>query len=155
MVFRNFEIFHPTKIAGGFVLFRASRQHLAHALPHGWVQASQLLPAGLAVAVVAANHAAIDEMLGAFGIEKSLAREGHPCDNAVEDPTNKMLKVEFACRGRFSTLAELRSKPGVKIVTQATVREGPGLLPTGLDDDRLADDQSSVHVHSNVSAVLE
>jgi transposase InsO family protein len=54
------------------------------------------------------NHR-IDEMLSAFGIERSLSRRGCPYDNAVVESTNHILKTEFVYRHRFSTLGDLRT----------------------------------------------
>lgn len=50
----------------------------------------------------------IDEMLEAFGIERSLSAKGCPYDNAVVESTNHILKTEFIYRNRFGTLRELQ-----------------------------------------------
>lgn len=56
------------------------------------------------------DNAAIDDLLDAFGIERSLSKKGCPYDNAVDESTNKVLKAEFVYRESFSTLRELQSK---------------------------------------------
>lgn len=56
------------------------------------------------------DNAAIDGLLEAFGIERSLSRKGCPYDNAVDESTNKILKAELIYRERFSTLRELQVK---------------------------------------------
>lgn len=56
------------------------------------------------------DNAAIDELLGAFGIKLSLSKKVCPYDNAVDELTNKILKAEFVYRERFSTLCELQVK---------------------------------------------
>lgn len=56
------------------------------------------------------DNAAIDELLDAFGIKRSLSKKGCPYDNAVDESTNKILKAEFGYRERFSTLHELPVK---------------------------------------------
>lgn len=56
------------------------------------------------------DNIAIDDLLGAFGIERSLSRKGCPYDNAVDESTNKILKAEFVYRESFSTLHELQVK---------------------------------------------
>ena len=53
---------------------------------------------------------AIDDLLRAFGIERSLSRKGCPYDNAVDEPANKILKTELVHRESFSTLHELQVK---------------------------------------------
>ena len=56
------------------------------------------------------GNAAIDGLLEAFGVERSLSRKGCPYDNAVDESTNKILKAELIYRERFSTLRELQVK---------------------------------------------
>lgn len=56
------------------------------------------------------DNTAIGGLLGAFGIKRSLSKEGCPYDNAVNGSTNKILKAEFVYRERFSTLRELQVK---------------------------------------------
>ena len=56
------------------------------------------------------DNAAIDGLLEAFGIERSLSRKGCPYDNAVDESTNKILKAELIYREGFSTLRELQVK---------------------------------------------
>ena len=56
------------------------------------------------------DNAAIDDLLDAFGIERSLSKKGCPYDNAVDESTNKVLKAEFVYRESFSTLREPQSK---------------------------------------------
>lgn len=56
------------------------------------------------------DNAKIDEMLEAFGIERSLSRKGRPYDNAVDESTNKILKAEFVYREAFGTTRELQAK---------------------------------------------
>ena len=52
----------------------------------------------------------IDELLDVFEIKRSLSAKGCPYDNSVYESTNKILKAEFVCRERFSTLRELQAK---------------------------------------------
>lgn len=56
------------------------------------------------------DNIAIDEMLEAFGIRRSLSKKGCPYDNAVDESTNKILKAEFIYKESFSTLRELQVK---------------------------------------------
>lgn len=56
------------------------------------------------------DNAKIDEMLEAFGIERSLSKKGRPCDNAVDESTNKILKAELVYREAFGTTRELQAK---------------------------------------------
>lgn len=49
-------------------------------------------------------------MLEAFGIERSLSAKGCPCDNAVDESTNRILKAEPVCRDSFSDLRDLQAK---------------------------------------------
>lgn len=53
---------------------------------------------------------AIDKLLDAFCIMRSLPKKGCPYDSAVDEPTNKILKAEFGYRESFSTLHELPVK---------------------------------------------
>ncbi len=48
----------------------------------------------------------IDEVLTAFGIDRSLSKPGCPYDNAVAETTYKTFKTEF-CDKRFETLEQL------------------------------------------------
>ena len=41
---------------------------------------------------------------------QSLSKKGCPCDNAVDESTNKILKAEFVYREAFATTHELRAK---------------------------------------------
>lgn len=56
------------------------------------------------------DNIAIDDMLEAFGIRRSLSKKGCPYGNAVDESTNKILKAEFVYKERFSTLYELQLK---------------------------------------------
>ena len=56
------------------------------------------------------DNIAIDDMLEAFDIKRSLSKKGCPYDNAVDESTNKILKAEFIYKERFSTLYELQLK---------------------------------------------
>lgn len=56
------------------------------------------------------DNAEIDLMLETFGIERSLSAKGCPCDNAVDESTNKILKAELVCRDSFSDLRDLQAK---------------------------------------------
>lgn len=56
------------------------------------------------------GSAEIGELLEALGIGRPLSRRGRPCDNAVDEPTGKILKAELVWRERFGTLSELREK---------------------------------------------
>ena len=56
------------------------------------------------------DEAEIDPMLEAFGIERSLSAKGRPCDNAVDESTDRTPKAELARRGTFGTTRELRAK---------------------------------------------
>lgn len=57
------------------------------------------------------DNAKIDLMLEAFGIERSLSAKGCPCDNAVDEPANRILKAELVHRETFGTTRGLRAKP--------------------------------------------
>ncbi len=50
--------------------------------------------------------------LDAFGIKRSPSRRGCPYDNAVDESTNKILKVGLLYREAFGTTRELQVKPG-------------------------------------------
>lgn len=56
------------------------------------------------------DNAEIDPMLEAFGIERSLSARGCPCDNAVDESTDGILKAELVHREAFGTTRELRAK---------------------------------------------
>ena len=56
------------------------------------------------------DNAEIDLMLKAFGIERLLSAKGCPCDNAVDESTNGILKAELIHREAFGTTRELRAK---------------------------------------------
>lgn len=52
----------------------------------------------------------VDALLSAFGIERSASRPGNPCDNAVVESANRVLKRELA-RGRaFASVERLRAE---------------------------------------------
>ena len=56
------------------------------------------------------DDAEIDLMLEAFGIERSLSAKGRPCDNAVDESTDRILKSELDHHEAFGTTRELRAK---------------------------------------------
>lgn len=56
------------------------------------------------------DNAEIDLVLEAFGIERSPSAEGCPCDNAVDESTNKILKAELVYRDSFSDLRDLQAE---------------------------------------------
>jgi transposase InsO family protein len=56
------------------------------------------------------DNAAIDGLLDAFGIRRSLSRKSNPWDNAVAEATFKLYKAEFAYRETFNTIEELQVK---------------------------------------------
>lgn len=56
------------------------------------------------------DNTAIGGLLGAFGIRRSLSKEGLPLRQRGERVDNKILKAEFVYRERFSTLRELQVK---------------------------------------------
>ncbi|MGN0261330.1 MAG: IS3 family transposase [Eggerthellaceae bacterium] len=58
------------------------------------------------------DNAAIDELLEAFGIKRSLSARGCPYDNSVDESTNKILKAEFVYRESFPTLRDLQARLG-------------------------------------------
>ena len=52
----------------------------------------------------------VDALPSAFGIERSVSRPGNPCDNAVVESTNRVLKRELV-RGRaFASEERLRAE---------------------------------------------
>ena len=52
----------------------------------------------------------VDAPLSAFGIERSVSRPGNPCDNAVVESTDRVLKRELV-RGRaFASVGRLRAE---------------------------------------------
>ena len=53
----------------------------------------------------------IDEPLDVFGIKRSLSRKGDPYDNAVVEPTNRLLKKELVYRNSYATIEQLRHDP--------------------------------------------
>lgn len=50
----------------------------------------------------------IDEILDAFGVTRSLSKEGCPYDNAVAESVYKSVKVEFVHQYKFETLPHLQ-----------------------------------------------
>lgn len=56
------------------------------------------------------DNAKTDGTLEAFGIERSPSKKGCPCDNAVDESTDKTLKAEFVYREAFGTTRELQAK---------------------------------------------
>lgn len=56
------------------------------------------------------KNKAIDNILNAFNIERSLSRKGNPYDNAVAEATFKVFKTEFINGNKFNSLQELNSK---------------------------------------------
>ena len=53
----------------------------------------------------------IDDLLDVFGIKRSLSRKGNPYDNAVVEPTNRLLKKELVYRNNYATIEQLRRDP--------------------------------------------
>ena len=53
----------------------------------------------------------IDEPLDVFGIKRSLSRKGDPYDNAVVEPTNRLLKKELVYRNSYATIEQPRRDP--------------------------------------------
>ena len=53
------------------------------------------------------DNALIDEILDAFGINRSLSLKGEPLDNAVAEATFKLIKTEFIYRRIFDTPHQL------------------------------------------------
>lgn len=56
------------------------------------------------------DSAKIDCPLDAFDVRRSLSKKGCPCDNAVDESANKMLKAEFARRESFANTRELQAR---------------------------------------------
>lgn len=56
------------------------------------------------------GNAEFDLMLEAFGIERSPSARGRPCDNAVDESTDRILKAELVHREALGTTRELRAK---------------------------------------------
>lgn len=56
------------------------------------------------------RNQAIEELLEASGIERSLSRKGCPYDNAVAEATFKIIKTEFVWKEIFADLKELKLK---------------------------------------------
>ncbi len=56
------------------------------------------------------DNAAIDGMLEAFGMTRSLSKKGCPFDNAVDESTNKSLKAELVWGEEFASLRELQAR---------------------------------------------
>ena len=56
------------------------------------------------------KNKAIDEVLEAFSISRSLSKKGCPYDNAVAEATFKIIKTEFVKNERFDSLEELNLK---------------------------------------------
>lgn len=56
------------------------------------------------------DSAEIDLMLEAFGIERPLSARGSPCDSAVDESANRILKAELVHRETFGTTRELRAR---------------------------------------------
>jgi transposase InsO family protein len=54
------------------------------------------------------DNIAIDSLLDAFDIKRSLSRKGNPYDNAVSETTFKLYKTEFAYRNTFNNLKDLQ-----------------------------------------------
>ena len=50
----------------------------------------------------------IDDLLDVFGIKRSLSRKGNPYDNAVVEPTNRLLRKELVYRNHYATIEQLR-----------------------------------------------
>ena len=56
------------------------------------------------------DNAKIDCLLDAFDVSRSPSKKGRPCDNAVDESANKILKAEFAYRESFANTRELQVK---------------------------------------------
>jgi transposase InsO family protein len=56
------------------------------------------------------KNQAIEEILEAFDIKRSLSHKGCPYDNAVAEATFKIIKTEFVWNETFETTEELRLK---------------------------------------------
>ena len=52
------------------------------------------------------DNTRIDELLDVFGIKRSLSRKGNPYDNAVVEPTNRLLKKELVYRNSYATIEQ-------------------------------------------------
>jgi transposase InsO family protein len=52
----------------------------------------------------------IDELLGTFGIDRSLSMKACPYDNAVAEAAFKMIKTEFVYRQTFDSIEHLRQE---------------------------------------------
>jgi len=52
----------------------------------------------------------IDDVIKAFGIQRSLSMKGCPYDNAVSEATYKLIKSEFVRRRSFESLGQLRKE---------------------------------------------
>lgn len=50
---------------------------------------------------------AIDEVINAFNIKRSLSKKGCPYDNAVAESTYNIIKTEFVFGEKFNTISEL------------------------------------------------
>ena len=61
------------------------------------------------------DNAAIDGLLEAFGIERSLSRKGCPYDNAVIESTNRLLKTGIVYGRAFATTEELRRELNARV----------------------------------------
>lgn len=48
------------------------------------------------------------ELVAEFDIRRSLSRKGNPCDNAVIESTNRILKKELIYQRAFADLGQLR-----------------------------------------------
>lgn len=48
------------------------------------------------------------ELMAEFDIRRSLSRKGNPCDNAVIESTNRILKKELIYQRAFADLGQLR-----------------------------------------------
>ena len=57
------------------------------------------------------DNTRIDELLRVFGVKRSLSRKGDPCDNAVVESTNRLLKKELVYRNSYATIERLRRDP--------------------------------------------
>ena len=55
------------------------------------------------------DNAKIDGLLDVFDIGGSPSRKGDPCDNAVVESTNRLLKKELIYRNHYTSLEQLRS----------------------------------------------
>lgn len=53
------------------------------------------------------KNSIIDEVMDTFKINRSLSAKGCPYDNAVEEATYKIIKIEFAFNRRFENFKEL------------------------------------------------